>query len=203
MMANSMIVDGECYSYTGVCLNYLQITAMEYGIPTTSGSVVVKNNPRANDPNALINQLTTSAFVPDDCAREGLPLVCNYFYLICDSSGNSPVMLSNLEDECIEVSQGSCRSVWQLAMSSDLLPDCSDLDSDSGESLSRIPTSNVTCHPQFGLRCGLCVPLCNEFSETPEDIQKSIDLFFVISGCVIVIGGIFVILVSIIRRSVM
>ena len=106
MMANSMIVDGECYSYTGVCLNYLQITAMEYGIPTTSGSVVVKNNPRANDPNALINQLTTSAFVPDDCAREGLPLVCNYFYLICDSSGNSPVMLSNLEDECIEVSQG-------------------------------------------------------------------------------------------------
>jgi len=202
MMTNRMVANGDCYDYTGVCLEYLKVTAMEYGVPTTSDSVTVKNNPRAINPDSLVHQLRTSSFVPDDCKRDGLPLLCNYFYLICDGSGNSPVVLGDLEDDCIDISQGSCRSVWQIAMGSDLVPDCSDFNSDGP--LSTIPTlSNITCHPQFGLRCGLCVPLCNKFSETHDDIQKSIDLLFVIAGCVIMVGGIFVILVSIIRRKVM
>ena len=200
MMTNRMMVTtGECYNYTGVCLDHLKITAMLYHTPTTNDSVKVMNNPRVTDPDSLVNLFTS--FAPDNCERDGLPLLCNYFYLVCNSSGDSPVVLSDLEEKCIEVSQGTCRTIWELGRDGNIVPDCNDLD--SGGPVLTVPTSNITCHPQFGLRCGLCVPLCKEFSETPEDIQKSIDLLFVIAGSVIVLGGVFVILVSIIRRNVM
>ena len=194
-------VDGNgCYNYTGVCLDYLQMTAMRYGIPTTSGSVVVKNNPRANDPDGLVNLFTSTPLVSSECEHDGLPLLCNYGYLVCDSSGNSSVVLSDLEEECIEVSQGSCRSIWQTAVNLNIVPNCNNLDANVPLTL---PSSNITCHPQFKEQCGLCVPLCEEFSETPESIQETIDVFFIIAACLMIIGSILVLIVSVIRRKVM
>jgi len=174
------------------------MTAMRYGIPTTSGSVVVKNNPRVSDPDGLVNLFTNTPLVSSECERDGLPLLCNYFYSVCDDSGKSPVGLSDLEEECTEVSQGSCQLIWQHAnLNLMLVPDCRNLDGDV------MPSLNITCHPQFDLRCGFCVPICEDFSETPHHIQITIDIFFDIAGFIVIIGGVLVIIVSIIRRKVM
>jgi len=194
----TIISEGESYNYTGLCLDYLQMTAAKYDMPITNGSVMVKNNPRVNNPDALVNLFTSASIAYPECARDGLPLLCNYFYLVCDNTGHSPAVLSNLEENCTEVSQGSCQQIWQHALNFEIAPDCSNLDGNDIMS-----SSNITCHPHFDLRCGLCVPTCEDFSETPHHIQTTIDIFFDIAGFIMVIGGALVIIVSIIRREVM
>jgi len=194
-----MVVGSDCYNYTGVCLDYLQMTAMEYAIPTTSDSVTVKNNPQV-DPDGLINLFSNNPIIPQECERDGLPLLCRYGYLVCGSSGDSPVVLSDLEEECLEVSQGSCQQIWQFAIDRNIVPSCNNLDSNVSIML---PSSNITCHPHFELQCGFCVPLCGEFSETPESTQETIDVFFIIAACLMILGSILVFIVSAIRRKVM
>lgn len=201
----------ECYSYTGVCLEHLQTTAATYGIPTPNGVVQVVRNPSLSDHDTLVSQFVSNSIVSDACQSEGLPFLCNYFYILCNGSDGSTVTISNLVNQCIDASQGSCQMIWQLAMSFNLVPDCRDVDSGNSESTTSMSTTSsmtsllptITCHPEFELRCGVCVPLCKEFNEIPEDIQKSIDVLFIIASCLIVIGGVFVIFVSIVRREVM
>ena len=193
-MTKRMIPDSICYNYTGVCLDYLQMTAMMYGIPTTNDSVKVMNNPQVSNPDSLVNLFTNIDLVSDNCERDGLPLLCNYFYLVCNSSGDSPVVLSNLEEGCVNVSQGTCQSVWELPIASTIVPNCNELD-------ANVPPN--TCHPQFDIRCGVCIPICEDFSETPEDTQNTIDVFFIIAACLMIVGSILVLIVSVIRRDVM
>jgi len=190
-----MVADGDCYNYTGMCLDHLLAAAMMYNVPTTNDSVKVKNNPRVNNPDSFV-ELFSSAASPG-CRQGGLPFVCNYAFLICDSSGSSPVVLTDLEEQCTQVSQGSCQNEWQFGARLNIVPNCGNLDA--------ITPSTSSCHPQFELRCGgqFCVPICEDFSDTPEGTQETIDIFFIVAACLMTIGSIVVLIVSFIRRKVM
>ena len=210
-----------CSSYTdNVCLPSLQSVASNYSIDANnSNSIMVQLNPQIDfEPNTVLTVFFNSPMVTEDCRREGLPLLCQLFYLVCDSN-NEPVSTLRKE-QCTAVIEGVCQQAFDFARSLNLftIPDCENLDSSPGtqidnnnnntntnstNSTATNDNSNITCHPDFDVRCGRCVPNCNRFSETSEHTQKTIDIFFIIAAVTCVIGGIFVIIVSFLRRSVM
>ena len=191
-----------CSSYTdNVCLPSLQSVASNYSIDANnSNSIMVQLNPQIDfEPNTVLTVFFNSPMVTEDCRREGLPLLCQLFYLVCDSN-NEPVSTLRKE-QCTAVIEGVCQKEFDFVRSLNLLtiPDCENLDSSSGTQID----NNITCHPDFDVRCGRCVPNCNRFSETSEHTQKTIDIFFFITSLICMIGGTFVIIVSFVRRSVM
>ena len=210
-----------CFSYTNdACLSTLQSLASKHGINTTGDSVMVHRNMQAGsiDPDTIFGIFNDHPSIAEECRTAGLPLFCQYFYPICNPVDGS--MITITEEQCTSVTEGVCREALQFAKAipSFNIPDCSEFDSMvvdvTEENVTEVAemnntteissnVSNITCHDQFDLRCGMCVPACNRFSETSEGRQKTIDIFFIIAALTCVIGGTFVIIVSILRRNIM
>lgn len=210
-----------CFSYTNeICLSALQSVAGDHGINVTGGSIMVQNNMHTgiSNPESILKAFLN--FATGKCRSVGFPLLCQYFYPICDPNSGSAVTIS--EEQCIDITETVCPHALQLAKTANLLsiPDCSTFNSSEmqvDDNITEVTNSNstemhttttelnsnITCHPEFDVRCGRCVPNCHRFSETSKGRQKTIDIFFIIAALTCVIGGTFVILVSIIRRSVM
>lgn len=197
----------------------LQSIASNFGINSSGNSVTVQRNARAGsiDPDIIINIFDSHSFVSEDCQTLGLPLFCQYFYPVCNSDG---LPISITEEQCVSVTEGVCKEAVQLARGVPMfnVPACSEFVSESSSGMqmnnnnndtatdhagTTATNNNVSCHPQFDAHCGMCVPACNRFSETSENRQRTLDIFFIIAALTCVIGGTFVILVSIIRRDVM
>ena len=214
-----------CFRYTSdVCLSSLQSIASEHGINATGDSIMVQRNAQAGsvDPSTIFVIFNSHPLISEECQNAGLPLFCQYFYPICNPADGSIITIT--EEQCTSVTEGVCQEALQFAgaIPSFNIPDCSEFDSASSmvntteDNTTEVanPTemfnsteignvSNITCHDQFDLRCGMCVPACDRFSETSEGRQKTLDIFFIIAALTCVIGGTFVIIVSILRRSVM
>lgn len=198
------------------CLDVLQSLAMSHGI---NSSVMVQYNSQAGtiDPDTLFNIFNNNPLISEDCRTVGLPLFCQYFYPICNPADGTVISIT--EEQCTNVTEGVCKSAVQLARNLPMfnVPECGVFESESSgmkminnsnnnnavTNSSEMLTNNITCHPQFDLHCGKCVPACSRFSETTEEQQTTIDIFFIIAALTCVIGGTFVIFVSILRRNVM
>lgn len=214
----------SCFDYTNqICLSTLQSVARHYGINATGNSIMVQRNIQAVGnfgPDDAISFFNTNPLVSEDCQRAGLPLLCQYFYLICNPNDSSAIGTISAE-QCTAVTEGVCETTFNTAkLVGFSIPDCTDLDFDflsgkqlvtnatneatnSTETQARMNTNNITCHPQFDVRCGRCVPACKRFSETSKSRQRTIDIFFIIAALTCVIGGTLVIIVSVLRRDVM
>ena len=211
-----------CFSYTdAVCLSALQSVANRSGIHTTGDSIMVQQNPQAGsvDPDLIFGAFNSNPAISQECQIVGLPLFCQYFYPICNPDDGSLIQIT--EEQCSLVSDGVCQDALEFARAipSFNIPDCSEFPSassiminateevatevNSTEMHNTTDSYVINCHDQFDARCGMCVPSCNRFSETSEERQRTIDIFFIIAALTCVIGGTFVILVSIVRRDIM
>ena len=204
-----------CFRYTGdACLSTLQSLASEHDIDATGDSIMVQRNTQAGsvDPDTIFTVFNNHPLIAEECRTAGLPLFCQYFYPICNPVDGSVITIT--EEQCTLVTEGVCREALEFARAvpSFNIPDCSEFDSMVEENVTEVVdssvsenrnVSNITCHDQFDLRCGMCVPACNRFSETSEGRQKTIDIFFIIAALTCVIGGTFVIFVAILRRNIM
>ena len=170
------------------------------------------------DPNIIFGIFNDHSAISEDCHSAGLPLFCQYIYPICNPVDGSVITIT--EEQCTSVTEGVCREALQFAKAipSFNIPDCSEFVSASSMvNTTEVTTevaemynatemgnvSNITCQDQFDLRCGMCVPSCNRFTETSKERQQTIDIFFIIAALTCVIGGTFVIFVSILRRNIM
>ena len=209
----------DCFEYSGEsCLAALQSVASNFGINASGDSIMVQRNAQAGsiDPDIIFNIFNSHSLISEDCRTLGLPLFCQYFYPICNPDG-SPIGIT--EEQCVSVTEGVCEEAVQLARSVPMfnIPDCREFVSESSSGMqinnntntatdhtgATATNNNITCHPQFDAHCGMCIPTCNRFSETSKERQRTLDIFFIIAALTCVIGGTFVILVSIIRRDVM
>ena len=204
----------NCFEYTGKsCLAALQSVASNFGINASGNSIMVQRNAQAGsiDPDIIFNLFNSYSSISEECQTLGLPVFCQYFYPICNPTDGSVISIT--EEQCVSVTEGVCKDAIQLAegVTTFNIPACSEFTSETSSGMQTNDDSahtgaiacNKTCHPQFDEHCGMCIPACNRFSETSEDRQLTIDIFFIIAALTCVIGGTFVILVSIVRRDVM
>ena len=217
-------IPNTCFSYdSGICLQSLQSAARSNGINTTSGSVMVQRNLEIGDinPDSILTNFISlnHPAITEECRNVGLPFLCHFFHPICNPNDGSVITIS--EEQCNHIADIVCPQALELAKSFNLfdIPDCSTFNSDtaSGMQMDNITeatnsttndttaqlSNNITCHPEFDVHCGRCVPNCYRFFETSKDRQKLIDIFFIIAALICAVGGIFVIIVSILRRDVM
>ena len=152
----------------------------------------------------ILNQF--SGFVSEQCAEVVLPFLCQYIHPPCD--GNGSVNLIS-QEQCSNIRDVVCADEWRLAMatsSSSLLPVCehfSGVDSITGDNTTQTIPQPIQCNYQFKEYCGLCRPLCGEFSLHSVQSKFGERIALITAAVLAFIGGILVFIAAIIRRKVM
>lgn len=204
-----MPAQDNCISYNGACLDALQAVARNHSINTPGDSIMVQANTRAGNlnPDMVVNILRTF-LISEECQTYGLPVLCQYFLPVCDPADG--LVIDITEEQCT-ITKEVCQDLPDYVQA--FIPDCTGFASESStgmqmvnetvKNFTEMATANGPCHPQFDEHCGRCVPSCNRFYETTKERQRSIDIVFIIAAITCIIGGTFVIIVSVIRREVM
>ena len=146
------------------------------------------------------------SIVSKECNQAAKLLICEYVYPICDSSGY--YQYANKE-ECLHVRDVTCAAEWQIALAlvPHVLPNCEILP-DAESEVNNEPQTNATsipiCPKEFKLYCNKsCLPLCKSFSgygESETLSRKQADIAASLLG---IVGGILLILLSVLRRESM
>jgi len=196
------LYDGTCNSYAGQCAEYL-----EYD--TTSLFALTLKEISENDITqfmAILNQAIGTRFVSEQCAGAVLPFLCQYIHPPCD--GNGSVKLIS-QEQCSNIRDVVCTDEWRLVMatsSSSLLPVCehfSNVDNITDDNTTQVTLQPLQCHYQFKEYCGLCLPLCREFSQYKASTKLLERSLIILSIIIAVIGGILVFIAAIWRRKAM
>ena len=184
--------------YSDICTQYLSQLVDEISLSTLR-----LNGVSQDEINMFIGTITQYASKP--CQDVALPFLCQYIFPSCNVSSGDVNYIS--QSECINVRDVVCSFEWNVIMntgSSSLLPDCENFDdNDDSQNSSLIVPQSLQCHYQFKEYCGLCLPLCGEFSQYQVQTkfqEKSILMF---SGIAAFIGGILVFIASIYRWRAM
>ena len=202
-----------CLAYgNGVCDTYLMSGGLT-NITTTLRSEIVSEQDVATFFLALD---TYTNIVTKECREATKPFICRYVFPPCDNNGGFQFIT---KDECLNLQNVICASEWIIALSiaPELVPDCEQLNNTLGKDIMQSPgdfeqlnlnNSNVDsnqCPENFGDFCNntKCLPLCSQFSQYNEittTVRKSIDIFAAILA---ISGGIFSIILTVIRRKKM
>ncbi|XP_065889434.1 uncharacterized protein [Dysidea avara] len=193
----------NCSSYNGLCMEHLGRS--NDNLSSTLALKEISENELANFID-ILNQFSGTGFVSEQCAEVVLPFLCQYIHPPCD--GNGSVNLIS-QEQCSNIRDVVCADEWRLAMgtsSSSLLPVCehfSGVDNITGDNTTQTIPQPIQCNYQFKEYCGLCRPLCGEFSL--HSVQsKFVERIAIITTAVLAfIGGILVFIAAIIRRKVM
>ena len=152
-----------------------------------------------------LNRFSATGFVSEQCAEVVLPFLCQYMHPPCD--GNGSINLIS-QEQCSDIRDVVCADEWRLVMatsSSSLLPVCehfSNIDNITDDNTMQTTSQPLQCHYQFKEYCGLCLPLCGEFSQYRASAklgERSVIIFY---GASSFVGGILVFVAAILRRKV-
>ena len=189
-----------CTSYSGQCSQYLDRV-----YETTLLFALTLKDISENDITQfmdILNQLMGTRFITEQCVEVVLPFLCQYVHPPCD--GNGSVNLIS-QEQCSNIRDVVCADEWRLVMatsSSSLLPACehfSDVDNITDDNTTQIIPQSLQCHYQFKEYCGLCLPLCGEFSQHRVKTKFQERAIFIFAGISAFIGGILVFVAAIIR----
>ena len=125
-----------------------------------------------------------------DCHRNATDFFCKATYHTCHYS---EIDLIPMAHECAYLQKDVCKDEWtQLESVSPTMTCCNFYD------------PNFACPDQFARFCGVCAPLCSEFSQNGEATTLAID---VIIGISMILGnfifGIIVFIAAFIKRKTM
>jgi len=138
----------------------------------------------------------------EQCTEDGLEFFCNAVSFLCNdylwSDGNST---SSLSEECVQIRDNQCATEWRIVenLFNLSLPDCSSFDEGANLTLSDAPI--LPCPNDFGVFCGLCLPLCS--SPLPKDIRTTYAALTIVLFVITLIGGVIVLITSIRKRKTM
>ena len=166
--------------------------------------------------NQLTNLLTTLEgfselqLVSDECLTAVKPFLCQYIYPPCDGNGSTKFIT---QEQCINVRDKMCKAEWRLAMTTkfrSLLPVCEEIDIDVNDNdfiWNETEINDISqplkCHYQFKEFCGVCLPLCDSFSQYPDKVKLIERIVIIIAAVLAVIGAIIVFISAAIRRKEM
>ena len=195
------LYDETCTSYSGQCAEYLEI------YDTTSLFTLTLKKISENDIGqfmATLNQFMGTHFISKQCAEVVFSFLCQYIHPPCD--GNGSVNLIS-QEQCRNIRDVVCDNEWRLVMatsSSSLLPVCehfSNVDNITDDNTTLIISQPLQCHYQFKEYCGLCLPLCGEFSQYRANTELGERSVIVFSSIVAFIGGVLVFIAAIWRQK--
>ena len=86
-----------------------------------------------------------------------------------------------------------------------LLPVCEALSVGNESSVMIVDNNSepLRCHYQFKEFCGVCLPLCASFSQYTDQVKIGERTILVIAAILSIIGGVVVIIASVIRKKKM
>jgi len=189
-----------CMSYTGQCLRNLEmfdddlLTLTLIGVSEDDITGFID----------ILNQFMGTRFISEQCAEVVLPFLCQYIHPPCD--GNGSVNLIR-QEQCNNIRDVVCADEWRLVMatsSSSLLPICehfSNVDNITGDNTTQTTPQPLQCQYQFKEYCGLCLPLCGEFSQYKASTKLGERSVLIFAGVSAFIGGILVFITAIFRRE--
>jgi len=146
------------------------------------------------------------SIVSKECNQAAKLLICNYVYPICDSSGYNQYAS---KEKCVHVRDVTCATEWQVALAlvPHVLPNCEilpDVESKVIADTQTNATSIPVCPKGFKLFCNKsCLPSCKSSAEIDESealTRKRTDIAASLLG---IIGGILLIILSVLRRESM
>ena len=190
------LYNDQCVEYSGVCTEYLSQLSNETSLYTltlhgTSEDTIIQ----------FMDNIITLA--SEQCHDNVLPFLCQYIFPPCDITNNTTDFIS--QTHCSYIRDAVCSFEWKVVMNTPLaylLPNCENFDDDDNNTLPIAPQS-LQCHHQFKEFCGLCLPLCGQFSQFRDDIKFKEKKVIIFSAAAAFIAGILVFTVSAYRWRVM
>ena len=151
----------------------------------------------------LNNLASFPDLVSKECLVAVMPFLCQYVYPPCDGNGSAQFIT---QEQCVSIRDGVCKSEWSFAKATIygyLLPTCEVFDTNRNfESVSNM-SGALRCHYQFKEYCGVCLPLCSEFSQYSAQIKLIERILIIIAAVIAIIGGIIVFIAAAVRRQEM
>ena len=155
----------------------------------------------------LSSFLTTLENFPDlvsnECSAAVMPFLCQYIYPPCDDNGSAQFIT---QEQCVSIRDGVCKSEWSFAKATkygSLLPICEAFDTNHNYKSVENISETLQCHYQFKEFCGVCLPLCSEFSQYSAQVELTERIVIIIAAVLAIVGGIIVFIAAIIRRQEM
>ena len=105
--------------------------------------------------------------ISSQCNDDATAFFCKATYQTCDRNRTD---LFPTPNECVQLRDNTCRDKWERIQNIAPTLACCNL-----------YNPNSTCPDQFGKFCGICAPLCSEFSQYGEATTVAIDVIFGIS----------------------
>ena len=115
----------------------------------------------------LLSKLSNITSSSPQCDDSAMTFFCKAAYQTCDYNRTDLFPTSN---DCVQLRDNTCKDEWKKILSVAPTLACCDL-----------YNPNSTCPDQFGKFCGICAPLCSEFSQYGEATTVAIDVMFAIS----------------------
>ncbi|XP_065915301.1 uncharacterized protein [Dysidea avara] len=150
--------------------------------------------------------LLNSGLASEECSTAAMPFMCQYVYPPCDDDGN-PLLVT--QEQCANIRDDVCTNEWILIMNTELrslLPVCEEFREDNTSSsieTMRNVSEPLNCHYQFDEYCGVCLPLCGEFSQYRVQTKLATRSLIIFSAIIELIGGSIFLIASILRRKEM
>ena len=146
-----------------------------------------------------------STVISEECSAAVIPFICQYVYPPCDSSGSAQFIT---QEQCISIRDDVCKTEWRIAMFTEqrnLLPVCEtfDTDNESSSVTSIHNTEPLRCHHQFKEFCGVCLPLCDTFSQYSDQDELAWIAVSITSAILTLTGSSIFIIFAVVRPSQM
>ena len=185
----------QCVEYNGVCADYLSQPNNETSLFTLTLHGISEDT--------IIQFKDNIALASEQCRDNVLPFLCQYVFPPCNITNNIANFIS--QTHCSNIRDVVCSFEWKVVMNTPLahlLPNCENFDDDDNNTLPIAPQS-LQCHHQFKEFCGLCLPLCGEFSQYRDEIKFKERNMIIFAAAAAFIAGILVFTVSAYRWRVM
>ena len=187
----SSLYSDQCLEYYGVCTEYLPQLNNEDSMFT-----LIRHGASEDTIEQFIRDYIPLA--SQKCRDNILPFVCQYIYPPCDITSNDTGNFIS-QTECNNIRDTVCSFEWNavknVPLMRNLLPSCESFDNDNNALISK--PQSLQCHNQFKEFCGLCLPLCREFSQYEDESEFKQKIMRIFAAAVAFIGGLLVFIVSV------
>ena len=136
----------------------------------------------------------------DRCVEDGVDFFCDVIDFLCDGSTNSSLSLS---EECVQIRDNQCAGEWRVVENflNLSLPDCSSFD--EGANLTVSITPQLPCPDDFGVFCGLCLPICGRTFAYSDSVVTAYNVWQIITLIIGLTGGVITLIASIVKHTTM
>ena len=140
-------------------------------------NIAMENDPRFVPFNVAPNQQITEIILSNlfnitsssqQCSDTAMPFFCKAAYRTCNFSRFDLFPTTN---ECVQLQNNTCKNQWKAIET--FAPNLA---------CCNIYDLNSTCPDQFDKFCGICAPLCNEFSQYGKATTKAITVAYWITA---------------------